>query len=131
MADRWGARRLTLIGLVVSACVLPIVGRTWSFHSGVVLYTVQAAAIALAITPSLAYMADAASQAGIGSFGVAFGLYNFAWGVGLLGGPSLGGFLFDRMGFGRVALLWATFMLMTTLLVRGVQSQSSPLKEAV
>ena len=58
---------------------------------------------ALVITPSLAYMAEATSDAGVGSFGVAYGLYNVAWGVGLLGGPALGGFLFERMGFARAA----------------------------
>ena len=50
------------------------------------------------ITPSLAYMAEATSSAGAGSFGVGYGLYNMAWGVGLLGGPALGGFLFERIG---------------------------------
>jgi MFS family permease len=51
-------------------------------------------------------MADATSEAGDGSFGVAYGLYNMAWGAGLLGGPALGGFLFERMGFAQLALAW-------------------------
>ena len=41
------------------------------------------------------------TDAGVRSFGVAYGLYNLAWGAGLLGGPALGGFLFERMGFSR------------------------------
>ena len=56
------------------------------------------AIVPLVITPSLAYMAEATSSAGVGSFGVGYGLYNMAWGVGLLGGPALGGFLFERVG---------------------------------
>ena len=59
----------------------------------------QAAAIAMVITPSLTYMAEATSAAGVGSFGVAYGLYNVAWALGLLVGPALGGFLFERIGF--------------------------------
>ena len=91
LADRLGARRLTLWGLVVFAAVLPILGLTWNFESAIVFYVIQAAAMALVIAPSVAYMGDAVSAAGIGSFGVAYGLYNVAWGAGLLGGPAVGG----------------------------------------
>jgi len=73
--------------------------------------------MACVITPSLAYMAEAVSQAGVGSFGVAYGLYNVAWGVGLLGGPALGGFLFERMGFAWLALLWSPVLVVVTVLL--------------
>ena len=126
MADRWGARRMTLCGLMLSACVLPILGRTWSFESAVVFYILQAAAVALVITPSLAYMAEVASSAGLGSLGVAFGLYNVAWGVGLLAGPALGGFLFERMGFEKLALAWAPCVIVVTLLLGRREAQSVP-----
>src|SRR3989442_724566 len=93
MSDRWGARRLTLTGLVAMAPGLALLGQTWSFESTIGLYVLAAATVALVITPSLVYMAEATSEAGIGSFGVAYGLYNVAWGAGLLGGPAVGGFL--------------------------------------
>ena len=95
LADRWGGRLMTISGLVLTAAVLPILSRAWSFESAIALYVMQAAAIALVITPSLAYMADVVSEAGAGSFGVAYGLYNFAWGLGLLAGPAAGGFLYE------------------------------------
>jgi DHA1 family solute carrier family 18 vesicular amine transporter 1/2 len=107
MADGMGARRLTLMGLVISAPCVALLGQTWSFESAIVLYVTAAAALALVITPSLAYMAEATSDAGIGSFGVAYGLYNVAWGAGLLGGPAVGGFLYERLGFAALALAWA------------------------
>jgi MFS transporter, DHA1 family, solute carrier family 18 (vesicular amine transporter), member 1/2 len=126
LADRWGGRRLTLAGLALSALMLPVLSRAWSFESAIGLYVLQAAAGALAITPSLAYMGEATSQAGGSSvnseaFGVAYGLYNFAWGVGLLAGPAAGGFLFDRLGFGRLTLLWMPIMLVITLLLARVR----------
>ena len=34
------------------------------------------------VTPSLAYMAEAASAAGFESYGVVYGVYNMAWAVG-------------------------------------------------
>ena len=95
LADRWGGRRLTMLGLAATALVLPLLGRAWSFESAVGFYALQAAAMALVITPSLAYMGEATSQVGVESFGVAYGLYNFAWGIGLLAGPAIGGFAFE------------------------------------
>lgn len=125
LTDRWGGRHLTLVGLVLAAGVLPLLSLAWSFESSVGLYVIECAMVALVITPSLAYMADATSGAGIGSFGVAYGLYNFAWGVGMLAGPALGGFLFERMGFARLTLLWAPSVL-STALVLAVAGRSLP-----
>jgi DHA1 family solute carrier family 18 vesicular amine transporter 1/2 len=56
LADRWGARRLTLCGLALTAVMLPLLGRAWSFESAIGLYVAEAAAMALMVTPSLAYM---------------------------------------------------------------------------
>ena len=36
-------------------------------------------------------MAEAVADAGVGSFGVGYGLYNMAWGAGLLSGPAVAG----------------------------------------
>jgi MFS transporter, DHA1 family, solute carrier family 18 (vesicular amine transporter), member 1/2 len=130
LADRFGARRLTLWGLVVFAAVLPILGLTWNFESAVVFYVIQAAAMALVIAPSVAYMGDAVSAAGIGSFGVAYGLYNVAWGAGLLGGPALGGFLFERLGFGPLTLAWAPAVVMATVLIGRVGTVVQPTPSA-
>ena len=97
-----------MVGLALTAGMLPLLGRAWSFESALVFYVLQAAIAAVVITPSLAYMAEATSAAGLGSFGVAYGLYNVAWGAGLLAGPALGGFLFERIGFPALTLAWAS-----------------------
>ena len=121
LADRWGARRLTLWGLALSGCLLPILGAASSFGSAVALFVVLAAALAMVITPSLAYMAEATSASGIESFGVAYGLYNVAWAVGLLGGPALGGFLFERMSLARLVLGWGPAVLLVAALLSRVK----------
>ena len=120
-ADAWGARRMTTIGLALAACMLPILGRAWSFRSAVGLFVVHAACASMAITPSLAFMGEATSQAGVASFGVAYGLYNLAWGAGLLGGPALGGFLYERMGFTNLSLAWAPMLMIVSLVLSRVQ----------
>ncbi len=122
LADRWGPRRLTLLGLAVSGCVIPALGGVVSFESAIPIFVVQIAALSLVIAPSLAYMAEATSDAGLGSFGVAYGLYNVAWGVGLLAGPAAGGFLFERIGLARLAAWWGPALIVGTLLLARVRS---------
>jgi DHA1 family solute carrier family 18 vesicular amine transporter 1/2 len=117
LADRWGARRVTLFGLVATGGVLPSLGFINSFPSAIALFILNTAAVAIVITPSLAYMAEATSTTGVGSFGVAFGLYNFAWAVGLLVGPAMGGFLYERIGFEYLVLAWAPIAITVTLLI--------------
>ena len=117
LADRWGARRLTMIGLGLVAPALLLLSRAWSYPSAIVLFVLQTATVASVITPSLAYMAEATSHAGVGSFGVAYGLYNVAWGVGLLGGPALGGFLYEQMGFAKLALVWSPLVVIVTVVL--------------
>ncbi len=124
LADRWGSRRLTLVGLVTTAAVLPMLARVASFPSAVALNVLQAAALAVVVTPSLAYMGDAVAAVGLGSFGVAYGLYNMAWGVGLLAGPALGGLLFDRLGFATLGVVWAPALALVSLGLTRLKSKA-------
>jgi MFS family permease len=123
-----------MIGLIGMALMTPVLARAWSYESAIALYSVQAAIVALVVTPSLAYMAEATSQAGVSSFGIAYGLYNVAWGVGLLAGPAVGGFLYERVGFQRLALAWAPFVLLITVVLAraatGVRPAAAPLRPA-
>jgi MFS transporter, DHA1 family, solute carrier family 18 (vesicular amine transporter), member 1/2 len=115
LADRFGARRVMLLGLALSALALGGVGQSWSLASAVAFQLPLAATMALMITPSLAYMAGATSIGGVSSFGVAYGVYNMAWGAGLLGGPAIGGFVYERIGFGSLAILWGLTLLAVTI----------------
>jgi MFS transporter, DHA1 family, solute carrier family 18 (vesicular amine transporter), member 1/2 len=117
LSDRWGARRLTLCGLFAAALTVPLLGQSWNFQSAIWLFLLTATASALVITPSLTYMGEATTDAGFESFGVAYGIYNMAWGAGLLGGPALGGFVYERIGFASLTLVWAPALLIVTLLL--------------
>jgi multidrug resistance protein len=110
MADRFGARRMTMIGLAMTMCFIPTLSLVRDFPSAVALFIISASGSAFVITPSLTYMGEATSDAGIRSFGVAYGLYNLAWGAGLLGGPAIGGFLYERLGYGSLLLAWAPWI---------------------
>ena len=117
LTDRWGARRLTLYGLAAFAVGIALLGQASSFRSAVVLFAIGAGTGALVITPSLTYMGEATSDAGIDSFGVSYGIYNMAWGAGLLGGPALGGFLFERIGFSTLAPVWAPSLVVVAIIL--------------
>jgi predicted MFS family arabinose efflux permease len=104
---RWGARRLTLTGLVLAALWMPVMATASSFPIALAIMVVQWMAIALIVTPSLAYMAEVTAFAGGDAYGIGYGIYNTAWGVGLLSGPALGGWLFDRIGFATLMTSWA------------------------
>jgi predicted MFS family arabinose efflux permease len=124
MIRRWGARRLVLTGLVVSAAWLPMMATASGFATAMALIVVQWIAIALIVTPSLAYMAEVTAFAGGNAYGIGYGIYNTAWGVGLLAGPALGGWLFDRVGFAALATGWAIVTIVATLALGRLQLHS-------
>jgi MFS family permease len=129
LADRWGGRRLMLAGLPLVACVLPLINLTWSYPSTIAFFVFNTMAVAMVITPSLTFMAEAVSAAGVGSFGVGYGLYNMAWGAGLLGGPAIAGFVYERAGFATLTLVWAPMLLLVAVLLARVQSAPAPMEE--
>jgi MFS transporter, DHA1 family, solute carrier family 18 (vesicular amine transporter), member 1/2 len=121
LTDRWGGRRLTLVGLVVTALWIPVMSTATSFQSALVLIVVQWTATSLIVTPSLAYMAEVTAFAGGDAYGVGYGVYNTAWGVGLLVGPPLGGWLFERLGFAALSYGWSAAVVIVAVALWGVQ----------
>jgi MFS transporter, DHA1 family, solute carrier family 18 (vesicular amine transporter), member 1/2 len=122
LTARWGGRRLTLAGLFLTAAWLPMTALASSFPTAVLLVVVQWIAIALIVTPSLAYMADVTAFAGSDAFGIGYGIFNTAWGIGLLAGPALGGWLFERLGYSALATGWAIMVIVATTALAGVKS---------
>jgi DHA1 family solute carrier family 18 vesicular amine transporter 1/2 len=129
LVNRVGSRKMLMIGLVLVACLLPLLSLASSYQSTIAVYVICAAAVSMIITPSLTFMAEATSNAGAGSFGVGYGLYNMAWGAGLLGGPALSGFMFERMGFGWLMLMWAPPLGVVTWLLGRVELTLPPTEE--
>lgn len=128
LADRFGGRRVMLTGLVVAAAVMPAVARAETYGGALALFLLQAGSMSMVVTPSLTYMAEAGARAGAASFGVSYGLYNFAWGCGLLTGPAIGGALYEYLGLTRLLLLWPAGMLLTAawFAVAGRRTPATP-----
>ncbi|MBM3772522.1 MAG: MFS transporter [Acidimicrobiia bacterium] len=113
LVDRFGGRRLMILGLVAASAVMPFMPRADTYGEAVAVFLVQAGTLSMIVTPSLTYMAEAGARAGAPSFGVSYGLYNFAWGGGLLTGPALGGAAYDWIGFPLTMWLWPLILLAT------------------
>jgi multidrug resistance protein len=118
LSDRWGGGRLMVAGLVAGALLLPILNVPTDWRFMTVSMVIVFGALSLIVTPSLTYMAEAASSAGLGSFGVVYGLYNVAWAIGLLIGPALGGLMLQELGFQVLTLSWSVGLAFTALVTR-------------
>ena len=117
LSDRWGGWRLMMIGMIGSALILPLMNFATDFRTAALTMVPMWLAFTMVVTPSLAYIAEAASAAGLESFGVVYGLYNVAWAGGLMVGPALGGFLLEHAGFGPLTIGWGSLLLVTSLLL--------------
>jgi DHA1 family solute carrier family 18 vesicular amine transporter 1/2 len=117
MIHRLGARQLTLTGLVLAALWMPVMAIASSFPTALAIIVVQWMTIALILTPSLAYMAEVTAFAGGDAYGIGYGIYNTAWGMGVLSGPALGGWLFDRIGFATLMTSWAIVVSVATIAI--------------
>jgi len=113
LADRWGGRRLMMAGLVGSALAMPLLNLATDFTTAALTLVPMWVIFSMVVTPSLAYVAEAASAAGVESFGVVYGVYNVAWAIGLMAGPAIGGFLLERIGFGPLTVGWSLLLLAT------------------
>lgn len=117
LSDRWGGRGPMLAGLLLTALAVglfPLGSSLGTFGSLMVLAWVS---LGLVVTPSLSFMAEAAARAGLPAYGAVYGLYNVAWGAGLLLGPSLGGYLYEVGGLTLVSLTGAPTLLAVTVLL--------------
>jgi MFS transporter, DHA1 family, solute carrier family 18 (vesicular amine transporter), member 1/2 len=113
LSDRWGGRRLMLIGLVLSALLLPTLTLANDMQSAIVAMVPLYMVFSMIVTPSLTYMASLSSNAGFESYGVVYGVYNMAWALGLMVAPAVGGFLLERIGFVSLTVGWAAMLLVT------------------
>jgi predicted MFS family arabinose efflux permease len=131
LAARWGSRRLVRLGVILMLVWLPMLGLAIGVKSALALMLVEWVVVPLAVTPSLPYMAEVTSNDGADAYGVGYGVYNTAWAIGLLIGPAMGGFVFERADLAVLLIAWSAVAIVATLILGRVQSKGSPLKETV
>jgi predicted MFS family arabinose efflux permease len=125
LVGNWGSRRLVRLGLVLMAAWLPMLAAAGGVKSALGLMLVEWMVVPLAVTPSLPYMAEVTSFEGADAYGVGYGVYNAAWAIGLLIGPAMGGFVFERAGLIVLLAGWSAAVIVATMLLGKVQLESA------
>ncbi|MFN0071742.1 MAG: MFS transporter [Chloroflexota bacterium] len=115
LVSRWGTLRPMTWGLVGLGAALMCIGYLPHISAQALLLAVMGIASGLAITPSLAGLAEVIDRGGDEAYGVAYALFNTAYAVGLVIGPLAGGVLTDALGFPRAMLIAGFFPLVLGL----------------
>jgi predicted MFS family arabinose efflux permease len=122
LVGKWGSRRLVRLGLILMAVWLPMLAVAVGIKSALALMLVEWMVVPLAVTPSLAYMAEVTSIGDADAYGVGYGVYNTAWAIGLLIGPAVGGFAFERVGLAALLFAWSAAAIIVTFMLGRVRS---------
>ncbi|MCK9169390.1 MAG: MFS transporter [Treponema sp.] len=118
ISQRTGHYRTMAIGLTVAAVSLPFIALADSVLIMAAALFFLGIGIGSAITPCLPEFADISQESGANSFGASFSIYNTAYSIGMMIGPTLGGILTNYLGFVRsysaVAVIILVYMLIFT-----------------
>jgi MFS family permease len=120
LSDRIGRSLTIAIGLVATACAVPLLALPHSLLGEAGALFLLGVTAGFATAPTLPMLADVTDRLGGGMYGSAFAVYNTAYSVGLMIGPVAGGLLAGAFGFamallvaGGVVLLYAPLMVLT------------------
>lgn len=111
LSGRIGNHKVMTIGLIVTAVCFPLVVLFHNVWLVAVLLACLGVGMGTAITPCLPEFAEISQSSGTNSFGASFSIYNTAYSIGMMIGPTLGGTLTNYMGIGPSYLAIATLVL--------------------
>lgn len=119
ISDSYGRKDPMIIGLAMTAVLVPLLVVLKEVASLFVLMGVLGLTITLFSTPMLPLITDALSKAGGGTVkggGTAFGIMNLSWSLGYALGPLLGGAIMGWTGI-KSALGFYSILLFFTIVV--------------
>lgn len=123
LSDRHGYRPFIFWGLLASAAGLPLLGLAQGLILLALAFCLTGLTLAAAVTPSqpLIYQLVAADSklSQSGGAGLAYGIVNTCFSLGMLTGPILGGLLEKTFGFLAGLLSFALLFVFSALLFRG------------
>ena len=98
LSDRFGRRRLLMVGLSLAVVGIPLPAFMPSFASVAAAMAVIGIITTLILSPASPAMADAVERMGSDSYGSVFGILNIAYAVGMMAGPLLGSAVVQTLG---------------------------------
>lgn len=117
ISDRYGRKNISAIGLALlgaSLIILPFANETWSIAGALVLQGIGAA---VAVTPNSPELAEIIDDMGSSDYAQVYALYNVAYSLGMLVGPTVAGALYDQFGFLVCMFVFAGLMFLWTPVV--------------
>ena len=118
LADRSGRRATMALGVSITAMSLPFLAMPRSCVGEICVLISVGFGCAFLLTPCLPELADVVDRRKDGSYELAYAFFNFAYAIGMLGGPFLGGLAASAFGFfGMLALFSACALLWVPVLL--------------
>ncbi|WP_019419064.1 MFS transporter [Paenibacillus sp. OSY-SE] len=116
-AYRWGAKRLIMIGLIITAIALPWIGAVHHLTLIGLLLAVLGIGFGCILTPTLSELSTAADDAGIRSYGFTFAIYNTAYSFGMFAGPTLSGTAAESFGLKECLILFSIIAIVYAVII--------------
>lgn len=108
LSDRIGRKMLVVVAALLFAVLFSILSMMDSFTLLLLVGTLLGLTSGMLWAPSLSLTIESISRrVGKGSDGIATGIYNSAWAIGLAGGPFIFGLLVDPIGLIPISLAYS------------------------
>jgi DHA1 family solute carrier family 18 vesicular amine transporter 1/2 len=111
LSGRIGNHKVMTMGLIIMSVCFPLVVLLHNVWLVALLLACLGVGMGTAITPCLPEFAEISQNSGTNSFGASFSIYNTAYSIGMMIGPTLGGTLTNYLGIERSYLVIAVLIL--------------------
>ncbi|NIS82843.1 MAG: MFS transporter [Anaerolineales bacterium] len=128
LADRLGRKKPMIVGLLIGAVASALIPSLRSVLALAILWSVETLGYIAAAPAERAYVADIAGE---DVRGTSYGLYTFAYFLGAIFGPLMGGWLYDTRGYATPFYLNSVVLLVGAILVAAVLRETRMRKVAV
>jgi MFS family permease len=114
VADRWGRKGPMIAGLLIGSLASALMPRLGSILALTVLWAVESLGYIVAMPAERAFVADIAGE---DVRGTSYGMYTFAFFLGAVVGPLIGGWFYDNLGQATPFYLNSVVLLLGGVLV--------------
>lgn len=98
LSQRIGRYKAMSLGMIVAAACFPFIALSNSLWLVAIVLVFLGIGMGTAITPCLPEFAEISETSGASSFGASFSIYNTAYSIGMMIGPTVGGILTNYLG---------------------------------
>jgi MFS transporter, DHA1 family, solute carrier family 18 (vesicular amine transporter), member 1/2 len=127
--ERLGLARTVVIGIMLMAVMLPLLGITPTLIlTGAVLCIVNAA-FAFLLNPTSAELGNAVEQQGLSCYGAVYAIYNIAYAIGMMSASALGASLSDRFSVVHILICVSLILLACIPLIIGSTRNAQTVSE--